>query len=103
AKKEFGILKAIGYRNGQLVMQLMLSLLPSFILGATIGIILGFTLSNPMLSIMFAASGLLRTTFIVPGLVSVLIALGILGISITATYLIALRLRGISPQKLIVD
>ena len=103
ARKEFGILKAIGYRNTQLVLQLLLSLLPSFILGAVLGMVLGFTLGNPVLGVFFSGAGLLRATFIIPGFTTVLITFGILALSILVTYLIALRLRKISPQKLIVE
>ena len=101
AKREFGILKAIGYRNNQLILQLLLSLLPSLILGTLLGLIMGFVLSNPLLTMMFSGMGLLEAHFIIPGLSSVLISFIILGAGVLATYLISFKLRAISPQKLI--
>ena len=102
-KREFGIMKAIGYRNRALVFQLFLSLLPALALGTILGTLLGFFISNPLLSIFFSSAGLLRTYFIIPVVSSILISLGVLTASLAITYLIAYRLRKISPQKLIVE
>jgi len=102
-KQEFGILKALGFTNGRLIIQLLLSLLPALLLGTITGIILGFVLTNPILSVFFGSVGLLRAMFIIPPLASFIIAFSIFGTSIVATYVISLKLRSISPQKLITE
>ena len=102
-KREFGIMKAIGYRNRSLVFQLFLSLLPALLLGTVLGTLLGFFVSNPLLSVFFSSAGLLKTYFIIPVAASLFISLGVLAASLGITYLIAFRLRKISPQKLIVE
>lgn len=100
-KKEFGIMKAIGYRNRALIFQLFLSLLPALLFGTIAGTLLGFFISNPLLSVFFSSAGLLKTYFIIPTMVSIIISLGVFLASVAITYLIAFRLRTISPQKLI--
>lgn len=102
-KQEFGILKALGFTNGRLVIQLILSLLPALILGTCIGMLFGFMLSNPILSVFFGSMGLLKTYFIIPPLASILIAFSIFGTGILATYVVSLKLKSISPQKLITE
>lgn len=102
-KKELGIMKAIGYKNGQLMLQILISILLSLILGTVLGITLGFIVTNPLLSAAFSSMGLLSTYFIIPVLPTLLIGLGIFGVSVLTTCLVSLRLKKISPQKLIVE
>lgn len=102
-KKELGIMKAIGYKNRQLMLQILISMLLSFILGTALGITLGFIVTNPLLSAAFSSMGLISTYFIIPVLPTLLIGLGIFSVSVLTTCLISLRLKKISPQKLIVE
>lgn len=102
-KKEFGIMKAIGYKNRQLTLQILISMLLPLILGTLLGIALGFIVTNPLLSVVFSSMGLLSTYFIIPLLPTLLIGLGIFGVSVITTCMISLRLKKISPQKLIVE
>lgn len=102
-KKELGIMKAIGYKNRQLMLQILCSMLPSLILGTILGIALGFIVTNPLLSAAMSSMGLLSTYFLIPVLPTLIIGLGILGVSFITTCLISLRLKKISPQRLIVE
>ncbi len=101
AKKEFGILKAIGFKTGRLILQLLISYLPALVLGAVAGVILGFTVTNPLFSVFFAGMNLPKTYFLTPVLPALGIGAGILAASALTIYLVGLRLRKISPQKLI--
>ncbi len=100
-KMEFGILKAVGFKTSRLIAQLLISYVPALILGAAAGIVLGFTLVNPLLSLFLSGLGLPQAKFPIPALPAVLIGLGILGAGVLTIYLVALRLKKISPQKLI--
>lgn len=102
-KQEFGILKALGFTNRRLVLQLLLSLLPALVIGTLLGTLLGFVLTNPILTLFFGSIGLLKTYFIIPTLTTILIAFCIFGTGVIATYLISLKLKKISPQKLITE
>lgn len=102
-KKELGIMKALGYKNRHLAMQILISLFPSLLLGTTLGVVLGGVLTNPLFSVMMSSAGLLSAYFIIPVLPAIFIGLGVLVISIIMLYLISFRLKKISPQKLIVE
>ncbi len=102
-KKELGIMKAMGYKNGRLILQMLISMLPSLILGSILGASLTFVLTNPLLSLIMSSMGLVSAYFIIPALPTILIGFGIFGASVLTAYLISLRLRKISPQKLIVE
>jgi putative ABC transport system permease protein len=102
-KKSLGIMKAIGFKNRSLSAQILLSFLPALVLGTAIGIVLGFLLTNPIMSVFFGSAGLLNTYFIVPPLPTALIGIGIWGASVLIMYLISLRLRKITPHKLITE
>lgn len=101
-KKEFGIMKAMGYKNRRIVLQLLISFLPSLLIGTIIGIILGFLVTNPILSILFVSIGIAKVYFIIPTALTLIIGLSIFVVSMIISYLISLRLRKISPIKLIV-
>ena len=102
-KTELGIMKAIGYKNSQLVMHILISMMLSLIIGTILGIILGFVVTNPLFSAVFSSMGLLSTYFIIPVLPIILIGFGIFVFSIGTMCLISLRLKKISPQRLIVE
>lgn len=102
-KRELGIMKAIGYKNKQLIMQMLIAMIPSLLLGSILGASLTFALTNRLLSLIMSSMGLVRTYFIIPILSTILISFSIFGASLVITYLISLKLRRISPQKLIVE
>ena len=102
-KREFGIMKAMGYKNGSLILQLLISFLPALLLGTIGGIALGLLFANPLTSAVLAGLGVYTTAFIIPIWQSMLIGIGILGAGILTTLLISLRLYKLSPQKLIVE
>lgn len=101
-KKDSGIMKALGFTSRQLILQTFLSFLPVILGGVLIGTLLGVFLTNMLLGIMFA--GLLaKAAFIIP---PVLVAVGevaLIAVCILTVYLVSLKFRSISPQKLIID
>jgi len=100
-KKEFGIMKAMGYKTRHIILQLLISFLPSLLIGTAIGIVLGFIVTNPLLIVFFSSMGLAKAYFIIPAVISIVIGLAIFVASMLISLLISLRLRKISPIKLI--
>ncbi|MCL2521866.1 MAG: ABC transporter permease [Erysipelotrichales bacterium] len=101
-KKEFGIMKALGYRNNDLIKQLIISFLPSLVVGTILGNILNFTIANEILSLFFSGIGLLRATFIIPLWQTLIVSLSVFGAGFLVLIVLSMRLRKISPQKLII-
>lgn len=57
-RKEYGVLKALGYTSGQLTLQIMGSILPSALLGSALGGIMGSLFAAPVFSAMFYTVGI---------------------------------------------
>jgi len=103
SKREFGIMKAIGCKNSHLIYQVLVTFSPALLLGTFCGMVLVIFITNPLLSVSLRTVGLLRAYFIIPVFSTIILAGMIFGASILVVVLLSLRLRGISPQKMIVE
>jgi len=102
AKKEAGILKAVGFTSNQLILQMLLSLIPVIIGGAIIGTLLGVFLTNTLLGMMFG--GLVaKATFTIPALLTVISEIVLIVVCLITVYLVSLKYKRISATKLIVE
>ncbi|MCL2848026.1 MAG: ABC transporter permease [Firmicutes bacterium] len=100
-KKEAGILKAIGFTSGHLILQLLLSFLPIILGGVMLGTLLGIFTTNPLLGLMFSGLGIARATFIiVPWLVAIGAVL-LICTSIITLLLVSIKYRKITARSLI--
>ncbi len=102
-KKTFGIMKALGYSNKQLIIQIVISFTPALFLGVLIGALISTIFANSLLSLMFGMAGIGKTIFIIPGLQVVGLSLLILAFALLTIYLVSLKIRNVSPQKLIIS
>lgn len=100
-KRDYGILKALGYTTGQLVIQTALSFMPPVIISAAIGIAVGIQVINPLLAVFLSGIGIVKSTFTVPvdicvtaGIVLVLFIFGV-------SCLMSLRVKKITPKELL--
>ncbi|MCL1901142.1 MAG: ABC transporter permease [Firmicutes bacterium] len=101
-KKEAGIMKAIGFTSGQLISQMLLSVLPVIIGGILVGTLLGVFLTNVLLGMMFG--GLVaKATFTIPALLVIISEIVLIAICIFTVYLVSLKYKKIAPHKLIVE
>ena len=93
-KQEAGMLKAIGFTSGQLMIQMLLSFLPIILGGVIFGSVLGLLLTNPLLGVMFSGLGVAQASF---AIVPALAALG--GGMITAAAAATISLVGLKYKK----
>ena len=83
-------------------MQTALSFMPAVIISTIVGLIVGGLVINPLLSLFLSSIGILKCTFIVPaGLIAALGA-GLVLVSFGIACLMSLRIRKITPHKLLV-
>lgn len=102
-KTEFGIMKAIGYSTIQLMNQISISFLPVIITAVTIGGVLGYFLTNPMLSVLLSSAGVKRLDFIIHFPIILMICVAILFLAYIVSVIVARRIKKISAYELITE
>lgn len=102
-KREFGVMKAIGYSTTQLMGQIAISFLPVMLVGVTLGGLFGYFFTNPMLAVLLSAAGVKRLDFIVPFPVLLLPCLGMLILGFLVSMLVSRRIKHISVYALITE
>lgn len=102
-KHDYGILKALGYTTGQLILQTALSFLPVLLLSVTVGLIASALLINPLIALLLSGVGVVKCTFTLPiGLITAAgIALVLFAFAFTC--LLSLKIRKIAPRALLVN
>lgn len=100
-KRDYGILKAIGYTTPQLVLQTAISFMPSVIISAAVGITVSIPLINPLMSVFLSGIGVVKGTFIVPVELSIVTGIVLVIFTFGAACLMSLRVRKIAPRELL--
>ena len=98
---EYGILKALGYKSKDLIMQNVLSFMPTIIIGTIVGTIISYYLTNPYIGLNMRSFGIMKCTMKIP--LDLLLASGIfiIGISFVSALLMSLRIRKIEACDLL--
>ena len=102
-KKEFGVMKAIGYSTIQLMYQISVSFVPVLTTGVAIGGILGTFFINPMLSVLLSSAGVKRLDFIIHLPIVFMICVGIFILGYMVSLFVSLKIRKISAYSLITE
>jgi len=102
-KKEFGIMKAIGYSTIQLMHQISIGFLPVLIGGVALGGVLGYFYTNPMLSLFLSGAGVKQLDFIVHLPIILALCLGILLLGYIVSMLVSFKIRKVTTYSLITE
>ena len=102
-KKEFGVMKAIGYSTIQLMYQISISFVPVLTTGVAIGGVLGYFFTNPMLSVLLSSAGVKRLDFTVHLPTVLMLCIGILILGYIVSMFVSLKIRRISAYSLITE
>ena len=100
-KREYGILKSLGFTTGQLILQTALSFMPAIILSTVVGIIVSCLVINPLMSLFLSSMGIVKCTFSIPVAFSTLAGIGLIIISFGIACLLSLKIKKISPVNLL--
>lgn len=101
-KRDYGILKALGFTTGQLVLQTAMSFMPAIILSTVIGLIISCFSINPLMSLFLSTMGIVKCTFTVPIVFVVCAGSGLILLSFGIACLLSLKIKKISPHALLV-
>lgn len=102
-KKEFGVMKTIGYSTIQLMNQISISFLPVIFTGVTIGGVLGYFFTNPMLSVLLSSAGVKRMEFTINLQIILMLCASILILAYCISMLVSLKIKKISAYSLITE
>jgi putative ABC transport system permease protein len=102
-KREFGILKAIGYTTLQLMNQIALSFVPIVVVGVLIGGVLGCLYTNSVLTLLLSGAGIYNVQFIVNIPLILVLCTGIIVLAYLVSMLVARRIKRISAYGLITE
>lgn len=100
-KRDYGIMKALGFTTGQLILQTALSFMPAVIVSTVLGITVSALVINPLTALFLRGIGIVKCTFTVPvGLITAGGA-GLIVFAFLAACLLSLRVRRIAPKALL--
>ncbi|MEK4425058.1 ABC transporter permease [Solibacillus sp. FSL K6-1523] len=102
-KKEFGVMKAIGYSTIQLMHQISISFVPVMITGVAIGGVLGYFYTNPMLSVLLSSVGVKRLDFTVHLPTILILCTGIFIVGYIVAMFVSLKIKKISAYSLMTE
>lgn len=101
-KRDYGILKALGFTTGQLIVQTALSFMPSIIISTAVGIAVSMQLINPLIAVFLSGVGIVKGTFIIPVGLSIIAGIVLVLFAFGAACLMSLRVKKIAPRELLI-
>ena len=98
---DYGILKALGYRSKDLIIQNVLSFMPTIIIATLIGTIISYHITNPYIGLMMRSFGIMKCTMELPMDLMIITVVFLIGIALLSTIVMSLKIRKIEPCDLI--
>lgn len=102
-KREFGILKAIGYTTFQLMTQIAFGLMPIVIAGIIAGGVLGCLYTNSVLKLILFDAGLSNSRFIIPVPLILKLCMAMTVLAYIVSMLVSRRIKRITAYGLIME
>lgn len=100
-RREYGILKAVGFTSGQLILQTALSFMPVMALSAAMGFTVSALIINPLTALFLQGIGIVECTFTVPVGFIAAAGAGLVGAAFGIICLLSLKVRRIAPRALL--
>lgn len=100
-KRDYGILKALGFTTGQLIVQTALSFMPCIIVSVAVGIAVSMRIINPLTAVFLSGVGIVKGTLIVPVQLSIIAGIALVLFAFGAACLMSLRVKKITPRELL--
>lgn len=101
-KRDYGILKSMGFTTKQLIMQTALSFMPAIIISTVVGIIISCIAINPLMSLFLSSMGIIKCTFGMPYLFISFAGIGLVLLAFGIACLLSLKIKKITPRNLLV-
>ena len=100
-KKDYGVLKALGYTSKNIIFQNAISFMPSIILSVITSCIISSYIVNPYLTLIMSMFGVMKVTFDLPVILIIITGIGFVIVSFIFAYILSLKIKKIEPYKLL--
>lgn len=100
-KRDYGILKAIGFTTRQLILQTALSFMPAVTLSTAVGLTVCSFIINPLTALFLSSIGIVKSTFLVPVGFIIIAGIGLILFAFATACLLSLKIRKITPKALL--
>lgn len=100
-KQTYGIMKALGFTTGQLILQTALSFMPACMLSMTAGLIISAIVINPLVALFLSGIGIVKCTFIVPAGFCAFAGIALIVFAFATVCLLSLKIKKIAPRELL--
>jgi len=101
--RNLGVSKALGFTSKDLILQVMLSNIPSILIGVTLGLVLSPFLGSRLMVSTFMIFGFKRIDFKIAPVSYLFTAVIIIGVALITSALLGRRIKGLEPVKMITE
>lgn len=101
--RNLGVSKALGFTSKDLILQVMLSNIPSILIGVALGLMLSPTLGSQLMISTFTIFGFKRIDFNIAPVSYLFTAIIIIGVALITSGLMGRRIKGLEPVKMITE
>lgn len=102
-KRDYGILKALGYTSKQLILQTALSFMPAMFFSVTVGLAVSALIINPLTALFLQGIGIVECTFTISIGFLLLAGAGLNAAAFGILCLFSLKVRRIAPRALLAE
>ncbi len=100
-KRDYGVLTALGFTTGQLILQTALCFMPAVMISTLIGIMVSAVVINPLTALFLKGIGIVKCTFAVPAGFITAAGLGLILFTFGIACLLSLGIKKITPRALL--
>ena len=101
--RNLGVNKALGFSSNQLISQIMLSNIPSILIGIVLGLITVTLFGGKLVVIMFAIFGFRKVVFTLSPVSYICVLDVLLGVALAVSWINGNRIRNLEPVKMITE
>ena len=99
--RDYGVMKALGFTTGQLILQTALSFMPTAIVSTALGLVVCGFLINPLMALFLSGIGVVKCTFALPVGFIAAAGAGLVLFAFGTLCLLSLRIKKIAPRALL--
>ena len=101
--RNLGVNKALGFTSKQLIIQVMLSNLPSILIGVVIGLVFSSFFGGKLLLVMFMIFGFKKIKFMLSPISYILVVVVIVGVAMIVSLINGQKIKNLEPVKMITE